>query len=196
MNDNPVFGACAKHPNFAMVNCPMCSVGSSFFVHQDKNERTITTITLSVALAIGGVEIFNQIERFTKEATENEYTRFTHYNFFYSYPEWGKTWANGKSCEFHRVNTKCHLCDWQPQRNYAGVGTIYLLNNGICNDEILVSKGYKKERGRLIQQKDFVPNTPRLSRMILLCPNHVASHFLWCRNKEVKKVKPMQLELF
>lgn len=31
-------------------------------------ERTITTITLSVALAIGGTEIFNQIERFSKEA--------------------------------------------------------------------------------------------------------------------------------
>lgn len=158
------------------------------------NERTITTITLSVALAIGGTEIFNQIERFSKEATENEYTRFTHYDFFYSYPEWGRPWKNGKSCEFHKVNTKCHLCDWKPIRNYAGVGSIYLLNNGICNDKILVTKGYRKQRGRTIQQIEFVPNTPRLSRMILLCPNHVLSHFEWNRNKELKRVK--QLELF
>jgi hypothetical protein len=171
-------------------------VGSSFFVHQDKNERTITTITLSVALAIGGAEIFNQIERFTKEATENEYTSFTHCNFFYSYPEWGKPWLNGKSCEFHRVNTKCHLCDWKPERNYAGVGTIYLLNNGICNDEILINKGYKILRGRKVWQQEYVPNTPRLSRMILLCQNHVGSYFRWCKNKEVKKVTPMQLQLF
>lgn len=161
-------------------------------VHKNKNERIITTITLSVALAIGGVELFNKIERFSKEATENEYTSFTHYNFFYSYPEFGKKWLNEKDCQFHRVNTKCHLCDYMPERNYAGVGTMYLLNNGICNDKILVSTGYKKERGRIIQLKKFVSNTPRLSRMIFLCPKHVAGYFEWCQ----KKVKPMQLELF
>lgn len=158
-------------------------------------KRTITTITLSVALAIGGTEIFNQIERFSREATENEYTSFTHYNFFYSYPEWGKKWANGKQCEFHRVNTKCHLCDYMPERNYAGVGEIYLLNNGICNAKILVVKGYKKERGRMIPIQEYIPNTPRLSQMILLCPKHVGSYFKWDKYK-VKKAKPMQLELF
>jgi hypothetical protein len=168
------------------------NVGSSFFVR----ERTITTITLSVALAIGGTEIFNQIERFSREATENEYTSFTHYNLFYSYPEWGKQWANGKYCEFHRVNTKCHLCDYVPERNYAGVGTMYLLNNGICNDDILVVKSWQKKRGVLIPIAERVPNTPRLSRMIILCQNHVGSYFKWCQNKVYKKVKPIQLELF
>lgn len=160
-----------------------------------KKERTITTITLAVALAIGGAEIFNQIERFSKEATENEYTCFTHYNFFYSYPEFGKRWPSGKYAEFHLVNTKCHLCDYMPDRNFAGVGTMYLLNNGICNTEILVHKGYRKERGRLISIDEYVPNSSRHSRMILLCPNHVGSHFRWSPEKLAKK-KIMQLELF
>lgn len=107
-------------------------------------ERVISTITLQVALAIGSNEIFNQISKFTKEATEHEYTSFTHYNFFYSYPEWGKKWPNGETCEFHSLNTKCHLCNWRPERNYAGVGTIYLLNSGsrmtmLCPKHI---KGY------------------------------------------------------
>lgn len=159
-------------------------------------ERTITTITLSVALAIGGNEILNQIEKFSKEATDNEYTSFTHYNFFYSYPEFGKQWKNGKSCEFHRVNTKCHLCEYMPERNYAGVGTMYLLNNGICNDEIILHKGYKKERGRLIQIKEYVKNTQRLSQMILLCENHVSSHFPWRSIPNVKQGTSMQLQLF
>ena len=45
-------------------------------------ERLISTITLQVALAIGSNEIFNQISKFTKEASDKEYTSFTHYNFF------------------------------------------------------------------------------------------------------------------
>lgn len=159
-------------------------------------ERTITTITVPVALAIGGAEIFNQVERFSKEATENEYFLFTHYNFFYSYPEWGNVWPDGKSCEFHQVHTKCHLCDWQPDRNYAGVGSIYVLNNGICNDEILVNKGYKIVRGKKVWEHEYVPNTPRISRMILLCPDHIGSYFKWNENKEIFVPKQMQLQLF
>lgn len=176
--------------------CSKRNVCSSFLVQQDKKERTITTITLFVALAIGGSEILNQIEKFSKEAAENEYTNFIHYNFFYSYPEFGKKWLNGKDCEFHRVNTKCHLCDYTPERNYAGVGTIYLLNNGICNKDILVHKGFKKSRGRLIHINEYEPNTPRLSQMILLCQKHIGIYFEWCKNKEVKKLKKLQLELF
>lgn len=159
-------------------------------------ERTITCISLSVALAIGTCEMFQEIERFSKEATENEYTSFTHYNFFYNSPEWGTKWLNDESCSFHRVNTKCHLCDYMPARNYAGIGTIYLLNNGVCNDEILVSKGTKIQRGRSIQINEWVPNTPRLSRMILLCSDHIGSHFKWRENKEIKEKKYIQLELF
>jgi hypothetical protein len=159
-------------------------------------ERTITTITLSVALAIGSSELFDQIERFSKEANENDYTSFTHYNYFYSYPKFGKTWKDGKDCQFHMVQTKCHLCDSMPKRNYAGVGTIYLLNNGICKDEILVNTGYKIVRGKKVWETQYIPNTPRLSPMILLCEDHVGSYFKWSQNQEVKKKYPVQLELF
>lgn len=160
------------------------------------HQRTISVISLQVALAIGGAEAFNQIEKFSKHATENEYTSFTHYNFFYSYPEWGKQWGSGKDCEFHRVNTKCHLCGYMPERNYAGVGTLFILNNGICNEDILVVNGYEKKRGRTIPQLQRVANTARLSRMILLCPDHVAGYFKWRHNTPVKQAKPFQLELF
>lgn len=158
------------------------------------HKNTISTITLSVALKIGTAEIFNQIEKFSKEATENEYTIFTHYNFFYSYPEFGKSWLKGKDCEFHKVNTKCHLCDYTPERNYAGVGTINILNNGICNDKILVSKGYETIRGRKVQLHDYVVNTPRLSRMILLCDKHVTRYIEW--DKQKNKPIQQQLQLF
>jgi hypothetical protein len=161
-----------------------------------KKERTITTISLSVALTIGSSKLFDEIKRFSQEANENEYTSFTHYNFFYSYPQWGKTWKDDKTCEFHRVNTKCHLCDFEPDRNYAGVGTIYLLNNGICNNEILICKGYETIKGKKVWKKEYKPNTPRLSPMILLCENHIKSYFKWSNNKEVKKKYPIQLELF
>jgi hypothetical protein len=157
-------------------------------------ERTISTISLSVALAIGGVEIFNQIEKFSKEATDNEYTSFTHQNFFYSYPEFGKSWKNGKSCEFHRVQTKCHLCDFVPERNYAGIGSMYLLNNGTCNDEILVNDGYEVVRGKKVYNQKYVPNSPIHTRMILLCENHIGSYFKWNPHQERKK--EMQLKLF
>lgn len=153
----------------------------------NKKMAIITTITLQVALKIGAAEIFNQIEKFSKEANDNEYIEFTHYNFFYSYPGWNNKWLNGKDCEFHRVYTKCHLCSYMPERNYAGVGSIYLLNNGICNGKVLVCNNKKME---------YVTNTPQLTRMILLCPNHVSSHFMYCKNKEGKKAKPLQLSLF
>jgi hypothetical protein len=138
---------------------------------QNRDILTVTTITVNVALAIGGPEIFNQIQKFAAEANENNYTLFTHKNFFYSYPVFGKSWKN-KDCEFHRVNTKCHLCDYMPERNYAGYGHIYVLNNGICNPDILV-------RDRQTKKWDYVPNTPRLSRMILLCQDHIKGYFEW-----------------
>jgi hypothetical protein len=133
---------------------------------------TISSITLKVALEIGCAEIFNQIEKFSKEAHENNYTSFTHYNFFYTYPQ----------CEFHQVNTKCHWCGEMPERNYAGIGTINILNNGICNDLI-------------ISKKQYIKNTPRLSQMILLCDKHVGSYYKWSPNNQKKK-ELLQLTLF
>lgn len=175
--------------------CGKPLVGSSFFVHQDKNERIISTITLPIAMALNS-SAFSDIEEFAKYADCNEYTMFTHRNFFYSYPECGKKWTNGKDCEFHRVNVKCHLCGYTPERNYSGVGIMFLLNNGYGDEDILVVKSWQKKRGVLIPIKERIANTPSLSRMIILCQNHVAGYFKWRQNKEVKKVKPMQLELF
>lgn len=40
----------------------------------------------------------------------------------------------------------------------------------------------------------YVPNTSRLSQMILLCPDHVGSHFLWNPNKA--DISTGQLKLF
>lgn len=131
--------------------------------------RTITTITAALANTIGHPA---ELQKFIAEANCNHYTMFTHQNFFYSYPEFGKDWSNGKMCEFHRVNTKCHLCDWQPERNYAGYGTIYLLNNGVSKKTILIYEGIGKNR-----VTKLVPNTHSLSRMILLCPKHISGYF-------------------
>lgn len=138
----------------------------------------------------------DNLEAFAKEADSNDYTMFTHRNFFYSYPEWGKSWANGNDCEFHRVHTKCHLCDYMPDRNYAGVGNMYLLNNGCGEETILVVKKWETKRGVLIPITERVPNTTRLSRMIILCPDHVGSYFRWNENNYVGKRKSVQLELF
>ena len=154
----------------------------------------ISTITLNVALAIGAGTV-NKIEQFSKEADCNEYTLFTHYNFFYSYPEWEKKWKDGKLSEFHRVHTKCHLCDYRPERNYAGIGSIYILNNGLCNKTILVKNGTEIRRGKECTIFKEIPNTPQLSQMILLCPDHIGSYFDW-RLQTKTESKVLQLQLF
>jgi hypothetical protein len=144
------------------------------------HNRTISSINVPVALAIGGAEIFNQIKRFSEAAKANEYTCFTHYHFFYSYPKWGKQWPSQKSCEYHTVNTKCHFCNWQPKRNYAGVGSIYLLNNGISNNNVLIPSIGGKQK----------------SRMIFLCPTHVEPYYKWIDKNKIPKKGFVQLELF
>lgn len=155
----------------------------------------ISTISLNVALAICSCRMSDEIERFAKEGDCNEYTSFTHYNFFYSYPAWGKTWPNGNICEYHEVNTQCHICKEMPDRNFAGIGTLYLLNNGIGEADILVNDGYINKGGRMIPLSKRVPNTPQLSRMILLCPNHVTEYFRWQQHGP-KKPTVLQMELF
>ena len=100
---------------------------------------TITTITLRVALAIGSTELFNRIEEFFLNAKACQCTDFVHLNYFYSYPEFGKKWSNGKYSEYHEVKTMCHHCGEFPERNYAGYGTINLLKTNadrafcLCN---------------------------------------------------------------
>lgn len=153
---------------------------------------TLTYITQQVALAINSSSC-NTIEKFVNEATCCEYMLLTHYNFFYSYPAWGKKWNNGKISQFHRVHTKCHHCDYMPERNHAGIGNIYMLHNGINDSHIAKYNGmYKNEKGKEKRRIEYIPNTPRLSPMILLCPNHLSSFIEWSPIR--KGVK--QLELF
>lgn len=80
---------------------------------------TITTITKDVALAIK-CEPFDKIEKFFEEARENESYLLNHQNHFYSCPAWGKKWSNGKTCEYHKIDVKCHFCNEEPERNFAG----------------------------------------------------------------------------
>jgi len=104
------------------------------------SERTISTISLNVANAISSGAKF-ELNWFFKEAQQNQYMSFSHHNFFYSFPEFGKEWPNGKDCEFHRVHTQCNVCGLKPSRNYAGVGSLYLLKGGkrmelLCHEHV------------------------------------------------------------
>lgn len=151
-----------------------------------KKNRALSSITLNVALAIGTADCFNRLEEFTKKASCCEYTSFTHYNFFYSYPLFGKKWKDNKYCEYHQVNTICHICKCMPERNYAGIGTMYLLHNGVGDNEILI-----KNNGI----KQYIKNTPRLSPMIILCENHINQNGYteWEKSKKIKKNNQLQL---
>lgn len=160
---------------------------------------TITTITLDVALKISSGPVW-EIQRFSKESGCCQVIDFTHYSFFYSYPAFGSKWPGGKESQFHRVHTKCHLCGWMPERNYAGIGSIYVLNNGICDDEILIATGHQVVNGRCKKQYAHIPNTPRLSRMILLCPDCAKQYFPWqpykIADNKPSRTEMMQLSIF
>jgi hypothetical protein len=67
-----------------------------------------------------------ELDLFMKKGQMHEFIFFTHTNFFYSYPIWGKKWKNNKSSEFHKVETACKMCGHLPDRNYAGYGTLFL----------------------------------------------------------------------
>ena len=145
----------------------------------------LTTLTMNVAKEIMTAPKW-ELDRFHNEASCNNYISFSHYRFYYSYPAWGKVWADGKTCQFHKVETRCHLCGFKPERNFAGIGSLYLLHNGVSDAHILTGKP---------KQMKYVPNTPRLSQMILLCPDHVASYFPFHPYKQVSKTV-LQLQLF
>lgn len=112
------------------------------------------------------------LQEFLKKSTENEYLPFwSHFSFFYRYP----------GLQFVRVIVHCHLCKSVPERNYAGIGSIHLLNNGVNEREILISKNGEKQ---------WVKNSIRYSKMICLCNDCVGSHFPFGRKINI------QLSLF
>ncbi len=68
-----------------------------------------------------------KLDEFIEKHQYNHYIDFIHYDFYYSYPEFGKKWTNGELCCFHKVETCCYECNAKPDRNYAGIGTLYLV---------------------------------------------------------------------
>ncbi|HOY42521.1 MAG TPA: hypothetical protein PLX60_11680 [Chitinophagales bacterium] len=95
-------------------------------------ERTVSTLTINIAHEIASSETAS-LDRFIEYALPYEKYNFCHYNFFYTYPEFGKKWKNNKNMEFHRLHIKCEKCGAIPDRNYAGVGDIYLIHNNVTN---------------------------------------------------------------
>ena len=85
----------------------------------------ISKVSLEVASQLSSFSTFG-LQDFFNKATPGQIFDFCHYNFYYSFPEFGHQWKNGLSCEFHRVETCCRKCQAQPERNFAGVGSIYL----------------------------------------------------------------------
>ena len=89
----------------------------------------ITNLTLNLAMRISSCEKWS-LERFYKQGKLNEFFHFACYGYFYSYPEWGKKWADGKLSEFHRVELACNCCRKKFEKsNYAGVTTVYLMKS-------------------------------------------------------------------
>ena len=83
------------------------------------------------------------LNTFYQHTDAGQWIYFTHTPFYYSYPIFGKIWPDGKSCQFHQVQTSCHICGHTPDRNYAGYGTLILQRTGpgsrmnlVCDDHI------------------------------------------------------------
>lgn len=100
----------------------------------------VSNLTLNIAWQITPDR--SLLNQFYKHANANQFIYFTHQPFFYSYPIFGKIWATGKCCEFHQVNTCCHICGEVPNRNYAGYGTIILQRSGCKNRMDLVCESH------------------------------------------------------
>ena len=85
----------------------------------------ISKVSLEVASQLSSCSTFG-LQDFFNKATPGQIFDFCHYNFYYSFPDFGHQWKNGLSCEFHRVETCCSKCQAQPTRQYAGIGSLYL----------------------------------------------------------------------
>jgi len=88
----------------------------------------VSNLTLNIAWQITSDRCL--LNNFYKLADRHHYIYFTHQPFIYSYPIFGKCWPNGKNCEFHEVTTCCKICGQEPDRNFAGYGTMILQRSG------------------------------------------------------------------
>lgn len=87
----------------------------------------LSQITVNIAREIISGSKFD-FERFIKEHQYNHYMIFSHYNFYYSSPDFGKKWDNtDEQICYHRIEVCCHGCVRIPERNYAGVGSMAIV---------------------------------------------------------------------
>ena len=84
----------------------------------------VSSLTFNIAWQIGSDRFL--LKQFCKYAEPGQFIYFTHTPFFYSYPDFGKAWPDGKYCQLHQVVTSCHICGHVPERNFAGYGTLLL----------------------------------------------------------------------
>lgn len=118
----------------------------------------VRSISLPVALRLNS-ESFSGLEDFFARASKGEYMMFTHRNYYYSTPKWGEKWQGGKDFQFHKVDVKCSVCGYMPERNVSAVGTMFLV-------------------------KDEKPD-----RAMIVCPDHVVGHTEYVRNKEKRIIQ-------
>lgn len=149
---------------------------------------TVSFLSYRIAEEIASGEKFT-IERFYKGGDVNDYISFCHYNFFYHYPEFGTKFKGDKESSFHQVEICCHICKMKPERNYAGIGTIYLLHNGASFPEVIIADRIPGKKKIEFEYK-AVPNAPPYeAHMICLCRNCIKGYFPFDRhyNNEVNK---------
>lgn len=102
----------------------------------------VSSLTLPVAWQIAS-DMF-LLKKFCKFAEPGQFIYFTHTPFFYSAPDFGKAWPDNKNCEFHQVDTFCHICRQAPDRNFFGNGTLLLQCTGngkrmalVCDEHVV-----------------------------------------------------------
>ena len=101
----------------------------------------VSSLTLNIACHIGSDRF--SLDLFYKYAKPGQFIYFTHTPFFYSYPDFGKAWPDGKYCQFHQVVTSCHICGQVPERNYGGYGTLLLQRTANGKRMVLVCDEHK-----------------------------------------------------
>jgi len=84
----------------------------------------VCSLTFNIAWQIRSDRFL--LKQFYKYAQPGQFIYFAHTPFYYSYPDFGKAWTDGKSCQFHQVKTCCSICGQVPERNYGGYGTLLL----------------------------------------------------------------------
>ena len=101
----------------------------------------ISSLTFNIAWQIGSDRFL--LNLFYKYAEPGQFIYFAHTPFYYSCPDFGKAWPDGKVSQFHQVATCCHICGQVPKRNYGGYGTLLLQHTGTGKRMDLVCDQHK-----------------------------------------------------